>query len=168
MNGRNCQLRTAVDICHMQLFILRSVVVVYFNSHTCMLKTIHRDKNQMFPTQGNHKWTSGVWYILLNVKSWHFPYICWMVAEILDMFLHIALQEAVLFCSLLQPGLYITYSEEILSILFRHVLTFSTLQAVLVSTRNSTIRQYMEKLAQSRFLLKLAKKSYILKSEISF
>lgn len=55
MNGRNCQLRTAVDSCHMQLLILRSVVVADFDSHACMLKTIHRDKNQMFPTQGNHK-----------------------------------------------------------------------------------------------------------------
>lgn len=72
-----------------------------------------------------------------------------MVANILDMFLHIALDEEVLFCSLLQPGLYVTFSEEILSILFRHVLTFSTLQAVLVSTRNSSIRDCMEKLPQS-------------------
>lgn len=91
-----------------------------------------------------------------------------MVAKIHDTFLHVALQEAVLFCSLLQPGLCVTFSEEILSILFWHVLTFSMLQAVLISTRNSSIREDTEKLPQSLFLFRLRRKCCILKSEIIF
>lgn len=78
MNARNCQLTTTVDVCHTQLFILTSTVALgYLSFHICesMLKAIYRDRNQMFPKKGNHK-LKLKYMILLNAKSWHFPFTC--------------------------------------------------------------------------------------------
>lgn len=92
-----------------------------------------------------------MWEVGISPKLNEHP----MIAKILNMILHIALLEAVSFCNLSQQGLFITFPEEILNILFWQVLTFSMLQALLASTRNFSFREYMEKIMQSLFLLKL-------------
>lgn len=50
----NC--RCLLQSCWFVLVFQTKQACCWFNSHIFMLKTIHRNKNQVFPNQGNHKW----------------------------------------------------------------------------------------------------------------
>lgn len=77
-NAKNGQLMTNCrSLSYTVVFILTSVLLVYFKSHTCMLKAIHRDRNHTLPNQGDHKWNFEGIIHSVKCEELAFPYTCW-------------------------------------------------------------------------------------------